>query len=174
MSYLTRIFRTGAVRTTPARIIDDIAAAVAPHEQMILLEFGAGRGEITEKIYRKKGDLNIHYHAFELSESYATQLRSAFPGITVFRENAFEFRKHLPAKLKADHIICSIPLSFYGIRAAGRLAADMREMLQVNGRIQVLFHAVWLIPVLKKAMPGSKVRAYATFPPYFLLEYSRS
>lgn len=149
-----------------------MAAAATPHDQMIILEFGAGRGEITGKIFGKRGGKKIHYHAFELDQQYAAELRSRFPGITVFAENAFDFRKHLPATLKADHIICSIPLSFYGKGAAGRLASDMRAMLQKQGRIQVLFHAIWLMPALKRALPGSKLKTFATFPPYFLLEYT--
>lgn len=172
MSYLTRIFSTGAVRKTPNTIIERMAAAVTLQEQSIILEFGAGKGEITEKVFSKKGELKIHYHAFELSHDFAAQLRKDFPGITIFRENAFAFREHLPKSLKADHIICSIPLSFYGSRAAGKLATDMKEVLNKGGRIQILFHAIWLIPVLKRALPGSKLTTFATLPPYFLIDYT--
>ena len=172
MSYLTSIFSTGAVRTTPSKIIDEIASSVDLSDRSTILEFGAGKGEITEKVFRKKGDLRIHYHAFELNAEFANRLRQSFTGITVFKENAFTFRDHLPDSLKADHIICSIPLSFYGTKAAAKLATDMRAVLNKGGRVQILFHAIWLIPALKKALPGSRLRTFATLPPYFLLEFN--
>jgi len=48
----------------------------------------------------------------------------------------------------------------------------MKEVLSKGGRIQILFHAIWLIPVLKRALPGSKLISFATFPPYFLIDYT--
>jgi len=174
MKYISRILKTGAVRETPEKIIKKILSEIDRHDSVNILEFGAGHGEIThplaEQINKKPG---IAYYAFEIDQNFSRLLQVSLPNIKVVSEDAFEYEKAIPPGFKADYIISSLPLSFYPKPNLVRFLQSILERLNNNGKIIILFHAFWLIPFFKKQLKSIRIHRFNTFPPYFLLVYTK-
>ncbi len=174
MNYVLKLFTTGAVRQTPERIIKRITEEV-DSSKTNFVELGAGKGEITASIIEKlQPENNINYYAFEIDESFCTDLKVQFPNINVLNESAFSLYDKIPAEIKVDYFLCSMPLSFYSNEEIQSLVESMKSRLNAEGKIIILFHAAWLKKLLKNCLPGAESYSYLSFPPYFLLIYTNS
>ena len=176
MSYLPKLFSTGAIRKTPDKVIFKIADEVEINgEETTIVEAGAGLGEITSIINQKNtegGKLN--YFAFEIDEESCEHLKENFPAIQVSGSSIFNFENVLPPHLKIDYFISSIPLSFYKNDLIIEFLEKVKLHLNKNGKIIILFTAAWLLPVLKKALPNAQSEGFLTFPPYFVIVYNQN
>jgi phospholipid N-methyltransferase len=174
MKYISRIFRTGAVRETPEKIIQKILSEIDLADAANILEFGAGKGEITQPLARHITDKRrISYYAFEIDQEFSRLLQSSLPNIRVLSEDAFQFEKMIPGNFSADYIISSMPLSFYPKADIIRFLKSIRATVREKGKILILFHAFWLIPLFKKEFKSCRIHRFNTFPPYFLLVYTK-
>lgn len=176
MSYISRIFRTGAVRKTPEKIIKRMLQEITPTPQTSVIEIGAGKGEITRPLLQKLYNGHTsegHYFALEIDASFVEKLASFLPTKQIITASAFDFEAHIPHTLQADYIVSSMPLSFYSKNEIRELMHKMQSRLKPGGKIIILYHAFWLTPVLKKSLPRSQVNAFFTLPPYFLLIYQK-
>ncbi len=170
MNYLNKIFSTGAVRQTPARVLNQIAALVRSDKPLSIIELGAGKGEIT-RVVLEKISTPEKYLAFEIDNTYSRELASRFPQLEVLQQDAFSFRNSL-AGIRPNLIISSFPLSFYRKEKIEKLLEDIREALQPGGAFIIIFHAFWLLPHLRRKFPGSTIKVFSTLPPYFLLSFT--
>ena len=69
MSYFKNIFTTGAVSKTPKRVLKKIAAGVPSENLRIVVELGAGKGEITRNIIAKI-NRDCRFIAFEINPEF--------------------------------------------------------------------------------------------------------
>lgn len=174
MNYVLKLFSTGAVRQTPERIIKRITEEVDSSKRNFV-ELGSGKGEITASIIKKlPRNAKINYYAFEIEESFNTDLKEQFPKINVINESAFSFNDKIPSDIKIDYFLCSMPLSFYSNEEIQSLLESMKNRLSNGGKIIILFHAAWLKKLLKSCLPGAESYSYLSFPPYFLIIYTDS
>jgi phospholipid N-methyltransferase len=174
MNYLLKLYKTGAVRKTPDKIIDRITGELYSTENKVnIIELGAGRGEITSRVLQKlSNNKTLDYYAFEIDEEACTYLKLEFPQLKISNKSAFDIAHETPQNFKADFIISSIPLSFYKKEKIKELLMGLERKLKEHGKIIILFSAFWLIPLLKKQMNG-RVVSFPTFPPYFLFVYTK-
>lgn len=173
MSYLPKLFSTGAIRKTPDRIIEKMASEVETLPPgATIIEAGAGMGEITEAVLRLADGKSLpDYYAYEIDPESCAHLKSRFPNIRVLQDSIFDFEKHLPPGASLDYFISSIPFSFYKNDLISAFLENVKLRLNDNGKVILLFTAAWLMPVFKKAFPHSQTEAFLTFPPYFLIVY---
>jgi phospholipid N-methyltransferase len=172
MSYLPKIFTTGAIRETPKRIIEKIADEVtASDKELSIVEVGAGMGEITRAVLNQLNGSAFNYYAFEIDEEAVLYLKEEFKAIHVLSESAFEFDKSIPNRFAIDYFISSIPLSFYKKEQIEVFLENIKSRLNTDGKFIVLFSAAWLLPIFKKHLPNLHYEAFLTFPPYFLAVY---
>ncbi|MGI8599676.1 MAG: hypothetical protein ACR2KB_10500 [Chitinophagaceae bacterium] len=176
MSYLPKLFSTGAIRKTPDRVINKIADEVDFfNKETSIVEAGAGLGEITNAIQQKNiSGKKLNYYAFEIDEDSCDHLKENFPSLTVLKESIFNFEDFLPPSGKLDYFISSIPLSFYKNDLITDFLEKVKLHLKDDGKIIILFTAAWLMPVLKKALPNSQTEGFLTFPPYFIIIYNHN
>lgn len=176
MSYLPKLFSTGAIRKTPDRVITKIADEVEIiDDETSIVEAGAGLGEITNAIHQKNIlGKKLKYYAFEIDEDSCEHLKENFPSTIVLKDSIFKFDDFLPPSTKLDYFISSIPLSFYKNDLITELLEKVKLHLKEDGKIIILFTAAWLMPVLKKALPESQSEGFLTFPPYFTIVYAHN
>ena len=170
MSYFKNIFTTGAISKTPRRVLKRITDEANPERSALIIELGAGKGEITKNIIAKAGTRPLEYFAFEIHKEFSGQLKTEFPTIHVLEEDALHFDQFV--KAKADLIICSLPLSFFPKKDRITLLEKIRLNTRPGGKAIILFHAPWLISLLKSALPGSKLIRIFNLPPYYITIYS--
>lgn len=173
MNYILRLFSSGAIRKTPRQVLDAIAAEANSKSTANIIEVGAGYGEITGRVLEKIAAApKLRYYAFEIDDRACMALQQTFSNIHVLNRSAFELEEALPASFKAAVFISSIPLSFYKHGVLKKFFATVKSRLEKEGKIILVFSAPWLIPFLRKQLPGLKIRSFATFPFYFVGVYT--
>lgn len=173
MNYFLKIFSTGALRKTPEKVIRHISCLLDNREKSVIVEFGAGKGEITKKILKEHQHNIKKYYAFEFDSDLSQKLQAEIPQIKVFAKNAFEFDSFLNNRTNVDYFICSIPLSFYTVQKVEDLLKKMDQKLNPDGSIIIIFNAFWLLSTLKKAGGKITFNVFRTFPIYFLYHYQK-
>ena len=170
MSYFKNIFTTGAVTKTPERVLKKIAGEVPTRNLKIVVELGAGKGEITRNVIARINS-DCEYIAFEINQEFAESLKKDFPGIAVITDDALNFETHL--NQKTDLLICSLPLSFFEKKVRRQLLEKIKDNVADNGKVIILFHAFWIIPELKEAFPKYKLSMSLHIPPYYIISYTK-
>jgi phospholipid N-methyltransferase len=173
MKYISSIFSTGAVRETPKKVIKKILSEINKNNTASIIEFGAGKGEITKPVVQHIAATPLTYYAFEIDDKFSDLLQTSLRNIHVVSKDAFDFQKTLPSDFKADCIISSMPLSFYSKSTLSEFLMRIKERLNDNGKILILFHAFWMIPFLKKHFNPLIIYRFTTIPPYFLLVFEK-
>lgn len=176
MSYLSRIFRTGAVRKTPKRIIRRILSELPDTPSLRVLELGAGKGEISlpiDEIMQAKSDPRARFDAIELEADFAVELQKQLQKGHVAKGNALDFEKLTGNEGSYDAIVSSMPLSFFSRPELKDLLARMQQKLAVGGKIIILYHAGWLTKLFRSELPEGDVVRFVTLPPYFLYTYQK-
>ena len=174
MNYLPKLFSTGAIRETPKKVLERIADEITPvsgHPPMII-EFGAGMGEITEPVLQKLGAREgLAYYAFEIDEEPCAALKEKLPAVRVIQQSALDFEQFIAPGAQADYIISSMPLSFFKSDVLEPFLEAVKKRLRPEGKFILIFSAAWMLPVYKKHFPSLKTQAFLTFPPYFMSVY---
>jgi len=170
MSYFKNIFTTGAVSKTPKRVLKKIAAGVPSENLRVVVELGAGKGEITRNIIAKI-NRDCRYIAFEINPEFAETLKKDFPKIEVITEDALNFDTHLDQM--ADLLICSLPLSFFEKKVRRQLLEKIKSSVAEKGKVIILFHAFWIIPELKEAFPKYRLTMLLHIPPYYIISCTK-
>ncbi|RYY99639.1 MAG: hypothetical protein EOO11_04305 [Chitinophagaceae bacterium] len=173
MSYLRKLFQTGAIRKTPPSVIAAILAEVRPLRPVRIVEFGAGQGEITYPLLRQVAGNCAAFQAFELDRELGAALEHEAKDVQVLYEDAFHFSSFLPDGAQVDHFICALPLSFHPRKKTLGLLQAMRARLAPGGSVVLIFNAFWLLPTLRKGLPGGRLRVFPTFPVYGMFVYRR-
>lgn len=170
MSYFKNIFTTGAISRTPERVLKRIVEEVPVFVPDLIIELGAGKGEITINVNNKIKAPPPRYIAFEIHKDFADKLKLRFPGITVLEEDALNFDQFTNGK--ADLILCSIPLSFFSKQDRKVLLEKIKTNIKNGGKAIILFHAFWLLPEFKEVFPSYKLIKIFNIPPYYIITYS--
>lgn len=175
MSYFSRIFSTGAVRKTPARVIHRIINEIAAGPSTEVLEIGAGKGEISHPLMQKLSAAHnkVQLYALEINEQFAAQLQDQLPAARVLTVSAFNMDESLPADFRPHYIISSMPLSFYSKEEISSLLNKMKSRLRPGGKILILYHAFWLTTIFRKELGKGRLHRFLTLPPYFLFSFQK-
>lgn len=170
MNYLAKLLTSGAIRETPKKVIECVADEIQFTNSTVIMEAGAGQGEITQAILdRKTNTTPLTYYAFEIDEEYSKHLSEAFPHITLIQQSIFDFEQYIPAAQQLDYFISSIPLSFYKRETIETFLVKVKSHLKPNGKVIIIFTAAWLMPVFRKQFPHLNSQTFFSFPPYFMI-----
>lgn len=169
MSYFKNILTTGAFSKTPNRVLKRITDEIIETDTSMVIELGAGKGEITENVLAKLQKPIPPYFAFEINKNFASQLRNKFHSITVLEADALNFDKLTDQK--ADLIICSLPLSFFPKEVRKVFLEKIKKNIKPGGKVIILFHAFWLLPEFKEVFPDYKLIKIFNLPPYYIIIY---
>jgi phospholipid N-methyltransferase len=173
MTYLRKLFTTGAVRKSPPSVIGAILAAIEPAPGQLVVEFGAGQGEITMPLAGQLKAQDATLLAFELDAEIGAALQREVPGARVLYEDAFLFPSFLPDAKQVDYFVCALPLSFFPRKKVAGLLQQMKQYLRPGGKAVIIFNAVWLLPAFRRELPGGRLRVFATLPVYFMYTFEK-
>lgn len=170
MSYFKNIFTTGAVSKTPMRVQEAIRRQLPALPPARIIELGAGKGELTGILLDQYKNTSAKIAAFEINAAFSSDLQKNYPSIQVFTHNALNFAEITDEP--ADLLICSLPLSFFQRAERHTLLTNINRQLRPGGKLIILFHAIWLIPQLKRVFPSATIKWFVHLPPYLLLTYT--
>jgi phospholipid N-methyltransferase len=171
MNYLAKLLTSGAIRETPKKVIECVADEIRFTEGIVIMEAGAGQGEITKAILDRKQDTGTFtYYAFEIDDEACQYLSETFPQITLVQQSIFDFEQFLPdGQQQLDYFVSSIPLSFYKREGIEAFLEKVKQHLKPGGKAIIVFTAAWLMPLFKKQFPNLTSQTFLSFPPYFMI-----
>ena len=169
MNYLAKLLTSGAIRETPKKVIECVADEIQLSNSAIIMEAGAGQGEITQAILSRQQQHNFSYYAFEIDEEACQHLNKSFPQVKVVQQSIFDFEQFLPLGVQMDYFVSSIPLSFYKREIIEAFLQKVKQHLKPGGKVIIVFTAAWLMPLFKKQFPNLSSQTFLSFPPYFMI-----
>ena len=112
-----------------------IADLIKDPENMLVVELGAGTGQVTEKILEDGVDPE-NFATVEFDQRFCKELQIKFPQLnTILNIDAAEVLSHLPAKFigKTDYLISTLPLLTLGDTKAKAIVDAIFKVLKPNG-----------------------------------------
>lgn len=136
---LKNVKRTGAFTQTSKRVEKEISIHIDPGVRQVIVEFGAGPGNITKHILSRMNSESILL-AFEIEEDFQKDLNGIEDSrLQVISDSAEKLEKFLNGR-KADVIISSIPITILPKNIYITIMNAVVANLSENGRFeQVLY-----------------------------------
>jgi phospholipid N-methyltransferase len=139
LKLIKNVKKTGALTQTSSQVVQEIIREVNPHHQQIIVEFGAGPGNITKGILERMHP-ESKLISFEIEEDFLTDLRKINDSrLTIINDSAEKLDKYLEGK-KATLILSSIPITIMPKSVYQTIMVQIQQNLQESGTYhQVLY-----------------------------------
>jgi phosphatidylethanolamine/phosphatidyl-N-methylethanolamine N-methyltransferase len=132
LSYIKNIRTTGAVYESSRYVSRSITNGIDSHKPQIVVELGAGTGNITESILSKLHPESILY-CFEIEPQFFGDLEAIpDPRLHLIKDSATEVSRYF-TKSSVDVIISGLPLSLFDHSNRSRLLSDCYNLLKKGG-----------------------------------------
>ncbi|MDR3736769.1 MAG: methyltransferase domain-containing protein [Acidobacteriaceae bacterium] len=125
----------GEIMPSSSKTGKKIADLIKDVENVLVVELGAGTGQITEKIV-EGGVQPDKFVTVELDPRFCKELRKRFPMVkSILNIDAADILKHLPSKFvgKTDYLISTLPLLMLGNDKAKAIVDAIFKTLKPNG-----------------------------------------
>jgi len=112
-----------------------IAGLIKDAENVLVVELGAGTGQITEKIL-EEGVRVENFATVEFDTGFCKELKKRFPSIkNILNIDAAEVIKHLPKKFpgQTDYLISTLPLLTLGYEKTRAIIDAIFKVLKPKG-----------------------------------------
>jgi phospholipid N-methyltransferase len=140
IEFTKKLNTTGAFSETSKFVVDSISKFVDKNKKQVIIEYGAGHGNITRGILAKMNDNSILY-AFEIHSDFCQQLEQIKDSrLKVINMSASEVYQVTNKLESVDCIISSIPFSFISNNVLEEILYKSHILLKENGFMtQVLY-----------------------------------
>ena len=139
IAYARNLFVTGAISKTSRRVEIEICRHIPRDEDVVVVEFGMGHGNITQEILNTISP-NSRLYAFEVNEEFCAHVRDTIRDerLIIINDGAEDMTKHIDQEI--DIVIASIPFSFFSKEKSRKIIQDAYDTLK-EGRYfsQVLY-----------------------------------
>lgn len=169
-SYLKRIQTTGTVTSTSASAIEKILSYIDFEHARTIVELGAGKGVITQKLAEKlHSDINLH--VFELLGVFAENLKNQYnacKNIHIIQDSAEKISQYLP-ETTIDACISVLPLSIMEKNVVHNILYTLATQLSPDGVFVQLQYTRRLESIFKNYFEITKKDYHLwNFPPAHL------
>lgn len=170
--------KMGTLLPSSSKTGKKIADLIKDVENVLVVELGAGTGQITEKIV-EGGVQPDNFVTVEYDERFCKELHKRFPTLpSILNIDAADTIKHLPAKFigKTDYLISTLPLITLGEEKAKTIVNEIFKVLKPNG----VYIQVTLSPFKPKYIDELGLKAtklcvsWLNFPPMHVWRFCRS
>lgn len=131
-SYIKNIRTTGAVYESSRFVSRNITHEINALKVQVVIELGAGSGNITQRILSKLHPDSILY-CFEIEPQFYERLEEITdPRLHLIKDSASDIKKYVKSS-SADIIISGLPLSLFDPYDRDELLKDCYAVLKKNG-----------------------------------------
>ncbi len=143
LAFSKKVATTGALFETSKQVVAAITQPVNPQQQQVIVEFGAGHGNITRGILAKMHPQSVLL-SFELHHEFCEVLQQNIqdPRLQIINDSAVELPRYLQQRgIESVHVIVSaIPLTILPAALSEQIVRDGHNLLQPGGYfMQVLY-----------------------------------
>ena len=129
LEFTKNIATVGAFKESSSKVEEEICSKLNDKEDVVVVEFGMGHGNITRKILDKISPNSVLY-AFEINEKFCDYVASTIQDdrLRIVHDSAEHVKKHV---LESVHfIIGSLPFSFIPRKIGKKIIADSYDLLR--------------------------------------------
>jgi phospholipid N-methyltransferase len=139
LKLIKNVKKTGALTQTTAQVVQEIIRLVDPNQKQIIVEFGAGPGNITRGILRKMHP-ESQLLSFEIEEDFLSDLRKIQDKrLTIINDSAEKLDQYMKGQ-KAALILSSIPITIMPKSVYQTIMVQIQRNLKEDGSYhQVLY-----------------------------------
>lgn len=166
ISFTKNIKTTGAIGETSRFVEEEITSQVFPDKKQLVVEFGAGHGNITKVILNKMHP-ESRLIAFEVEDSFFEELQKINdPRLRLEHRSAGDIVQIAGAG-SVDCIVSSIPITIIPNEIKHSILESAQKALRSGGTFtQVLYSKK--LPLFKKYFSVLDCKLVLNFPPAFL------
>ena len=161
---------TGAFYETSIYVVNKISKFVSSNSEQIIIEFGAGHGNITRGILAKMHPNSILF-AFEINKDFCEILKNIDDKrLIIINASANEVNKYIKIPNSVDCIISSLPFTFISNIDKEHILSQSHSLLKVGHFMtQVLYSSIHL-KYYKIKFINCKSSITINFPPAYIYE----
>ncbi len=145
VSFTKNLRTTGAFSETSKFVVNKISKFVLNTHTQIIIEYGAGHGNITRGILSKMHP-NSCLYAFEINEQFCETLKEIKDDrLIIINASASDVGKHLLESNSIDCIISSLPFTFITNNDKKQILTESQNLLKKGHYMtQVLYSTIHL------------------------------
>jgi len=145
LAFTKNVFTTGAIFETSRKVELSITSKLSDQEDLVVVEYGMGHGNITKEILNKIGP-NAKVYAFEVNKKFCDLVAEQIddPRLTIVNKGAEEIDQVVLEEV--DHIVSSIPFTLFSKEKTQQIFEISYKKLKSKGS----FSQVQYSKVMKK------------------------
>ncbi len=140
LRYIKHIRTTGAVSASSIFVIKSMTNNITPKVPQIIVELGAGTGNVTAYILKKMHPASKLY-CFEIDPSFTVDLEEITdPRFFLIKESALDILKYIDVA-SVDIIISTLPLTLFKPEERRQLLTDCRTIMKPEGVLRQFLYS---------------------------------
>lgn len=172
VAFTKNLSQTGAFGETSRFVVREITRHVDNAHPQLILEYGAGHGNISRGILKKMHPAS-RLLAFEINPEFCEVLREIDdPRLTVINASVNDIDQYVTKEDQAgiDAVISSVPITFLTKEESDQLIAKSFELLKPGGWMSQVLYTVHHLPKFRKYFSKNAVRLVLNIPPAFVYQ----
>lgn len=168
------IASTGAIAQTSTFVENEITRKIAQLNPTLVVELGAGYGNITRKILEKL-DKNALLISVELNEKFCDEMEKNIQDkrLKIVCNTASNFNQFIPENIQPDLIISSLPLSIFPKNISNEILYKVHNNLTKNGVFSQVYYSLFFLKQVKKYFHKNEIKIVVNIPPAFVIHSSK-
>jgi len=164
--FTKKLGTTGALFETSRKVEVEICKYVLPDTPQLIVEYGAGHGNITKAILSKMNS-NSKLVAFEVHSEFCEVLKNISDDrLQIVNDSAQFIDKYVHNEVNC--IISSIPFSFIPNNILTEILQKSRDILSINGTISQVLYSAYHIKWYKKFFTNVSYKILFSIPIEFI------
>jgi phospholipid N-methyltransferase len=165
--YTKRIASTGALFQTSKKVEKEISRFVDSSKPQIIIEYGAGHGNLTRAILSKMHSESKLY-AFEIHGDFCEELQSLNdPRLKVVNDSAEKINEYVKED-KVDCIISSIPFSYIPTQVLHSIIEKSYQKLCSDGVMSQVLYSTYHLKKYKQYFGKCETKVLLSIPLEFI------
>ena len=166
LSFATNIRTTGALYETSKRAGQEVSKYVTDRHPQIIVEYGAGPGNITRMILTKMHRSSTLY-VFEVNNAFCAVLnRIRDKRLVVINDSAERIDQYVPEPI--DCIISTIPFSLIPNQVLTTIITKSRLRLKAMGVMSQILYSTYYLTIYKAHFKQVSYKVVLSLPPEFV------
>lgn len=163
LAYSKNLFKTGALSSTSRKTEVEVCNKLPQNEDIIVVEYGMGHGNITQEILNRISPASKLY-SFEINEEFCQHVAEQINDdrLVIVNDGAENLKKHVDTQI--HQIIGTIPFSFFSKEKSQKILNDSYEMLKDNHFYSQALYTVFNFKKFEKVFDKCELVKISTVP----------
>lgn len=171
IAFTKKVATTGAMFETSASVVKKITEPIDPAKKQIIVEYGAGHGNITRGILARMHPESLLL-AFELHKEFCDVLQQNVkdPRLHVINDSVGELTKYLNKYnvKEVDCIVSAIPLTLLPAALKGQIIAESHAYLRQGGYYMQVLYSLNALKIFRQYFKVTYAPVLLNMPPAWI------